>query len=160
MICYSVTHNRSRKQYIGITRRDLDARKAEHESHSAHSSPTAFHSALRKYGKDKFTWKVLAEGDEEVMKILERVLIGEWRTLVPRGFNSTNEASELELPLTDDVLSFFEETDTRVAEMEMAYDLLDVLDDAMKNKRFTQKTKDLMKPLISHLKDGDCFEDV
>ena len=159
MICYSVTHDRSGKRYIGVTCRDLDIRRAEHESHSAHGSPTVFHVALRKYGKDKFTWKVLAEGDEEVIKILERVLIGKWRTYVPSGYNSANEVSELELPLTDGNLGFFEEMDTMVAEIDMAYDLLDVLGYAMNNKRFSQKTKDLVKPLISHMRDGDCFED-
>ena len=159
MICYSVTHNRSGKRYIGISRRDLDVRRAEHESHSGHGSRTVFHSALRKYGKGNFTWKVLAEGETEAIGILERVLIAEWRTLAPRGFNSTNEAYEHELPPTNDELSFFEEMDLGVAEIEMAYDLLDVLHDSMNDKRFTQKAKELMKPLISHLKEGDCFGD-
>lgn len=47
MICYSVTHNRTGTRYIGITCRRLDLRRAEHESHSAHGSRTAFHSALQ-----------------------------------------------------------------------------------------------------------------
>ena len=159
MICYSAKHNDSGKQYIGVTSRDLDTRKAEHESHSANSNRTNFHSALLKYGKENFTWKVEAEGNEEVIKKLERMLIADRQTLVPRGFNSTNEASGHFLPPTNDELHFFEEMDRNVAEIEMVYDLLDVLRDSMNNRRFTQKTKDLIKPLISNLEDGDCFED-
>ena len=87
MICYSVTHNGSGKQYIGITCRDLAPRRAEHESNAVHGSHTAFHSALLRYGKENFTWKVEAEGDEEVIEKLERLLIADRRTLVPRGFN-------------------------------------------------------------------------
>ena len=159
MTCYSATHNNSGKQYIGITSRNLQTRRAEHESHSAEGSPTEFHSALQKYGKENFTWKVEAKGDKKVIQLLERVLIGEWRTLVPRGFNSTNEASDFELPPTNDELRMFEELDMNVAEMEMVYDLLNILRDSVKNRRFTQKTKDLIKPLIRHLEDGNCLED-
>ena len=159
MICCLVTHNRSGKQYIGISNRDLAVRKAEHESHSkSGTSDATFHSALRKYGKDAFTWKVLIEGDEEIIKILERVPLGKWETFTPKGFNSVNEASEFELP-TDSNLSLAQYIDTGVAEMEMVYDLLNVLDTAMNNQRLTQKTKELIKPLISHLKKGDCLND-
>ena len=122
MICYSATHNWSRKLYVGVAHRDLDVRKAEHESHSANGSRTAFHSALRKYGKENFTWKVQAEGGDEVIRKQERVLIAEWRTLVPKGLNSINEAYEHELPAADDEFRFFEQMDLRVAEMAMAYD--------------------------------------
>ena len=87
------------------------------------------------------------------------MLVGNWRTFVPSGYTATNEASELELPLTDGELEFFEEMDTMVAEIDMAYELLDVLGGATNNKRFNQKTKNGMKPLISHLRDGGCFED-
>lgn len=158
MICYSATHNQTGKRYIGVSDRDLATRKAEHESHSACGiSSTMFHLALRKHGKENFTWKILAEGDQEIIKIIERVLIGEWRTLHPRGFNSINEASELERPFTDDELGFFQTWDTHVAEMEMAYDLHDILNEAMKNKLFNEKTKELIRPLIDHVKSGNCF---
>ena len=78
---------------------------------------------------------------------------------MPRGFNSTNETYGHYLPPSDDELRFFEDMDTSVAEIEMVYELLDVLRDALNNSRFTQETKDLIKPLISHLAGGDCFED-
>jgi hypothetical protein len=70
-----------------------------------------------------------------------------------------NEASEFELPSTDDELRFFEEMDTSVAEMEMIYDLLDILDRAMNNQRFTEKTKELIITLISQLKNSNCLND-
>ena len=126
---------------------------------SAHGGQTAFNSALLKYGKKNFTWKVEAEGNKEVIQKLERMLIADRRTLVPRGFNSTNEAYEHFLPPTNDELRFFEEMDRNVAEINVVYDLLDFLRDSMNNRRFTQQTKDLIKPLISHLENGDCLED-
>ena len=159
MICYSATHNASGKQYIGITTRDLAARKAEHETHSAQGGQTMFHTALLRYGKENFSWKVEAEGEDEVIKKLERMLIADRRTLVPRGFNSTNEAYGHYLPPTKDELSFYEDMDTRVAEIHMVYDLLDFLREATKNPRFTQETKDLIAALISHLEGKDCLED-
>ena len=159
MICYSVEHDRSGKQYIGIASRDLATRKSEHESHAARGSRTAFHTALRKYGKDSFSWKVLAEGDKEIMQILERILIGLWRTHVPRGFNSTNEAYEHELPPSDHELNFFADLDQFGANADLIYDLRDKLDDAINNRRISQRTKGLMKPLFDHLMNEDPFHD-
>ena len=154
MICYSVTHIQSGKRYIGISDRVLNIRKAEHESHAASASDnTLFHSALRKYGKDNFTWKVLAEGDGEVMKILERVLVGQWGTYAPNGFNSTNIASEFELPLEDDELDFFEEMDNREAKMDVLTDLNDILNKAKQNK-YTQDTIELIETLKNRLDDN------
>ena len=158
MICYSVKHDRSGKQYIGIASRDLATRKSEHESHAARGSRTAFHTALRKYGKDSFSWKVLAEGDEAIIRILERTLIGLWRTHVPRGFNSTNEAYEHELPPSDDELEFFSHLDQFGADAELIYDLRDKLDDAINNSEMSRRTKGLMKPLFDHLMNEDPFD--
>lgn len=159
MICYSATHNPTGKRYIGISHRDLPSRQAEHESQSVRGSGNLFHCALRKHGKDSFTWITLATGDEEVMKILERVLIGRWETYRPNGFNSMNEASEFELPLSDKSLDFFEEMDMGIAEMDKASDLVDnlvkILNEAIENERFGEKTRALIKPLIDHFKNGD-----
>ena len=35
----------------------------------------SFHKALRVYGKDAFTWEVVAEGKDEVIKLLKTALI-------------------------------------------------------------------------------------
>lgn len=154
MICYLVTHIQSGKRYIGISDRALNIRKAEHESHAAAATfNTLFHSALRKYGKDNFTWKVLAEGDGEVIKILERVLVGQWRTYGPFGFNSTNIASEFELPLEDDELKFFEDMDTNVAKLDVLNDLNSILNNAKQNK-YTQETIELIETIKNHLDDN------
>ena len=63
MICYMATHNDSGRHYVGITKRGLKTRRSQHER-DAKNKPFAgpFHDALRKYGKDAFTWKVVAEG--------------------------------------------------------------------------------------------------
>jgi len=159
MICYIAIHESSGKKYVGISNRTLEARRREHESHAACGTfNSKFHAALRKYGKDNFIWGQLAEGEEEVIKILERVLIGKLDTCHPRGFNSMNEASEFELSQTEeDQLRFNQEMDTHIAEKDMVYDLLDILDSAMTNQHFTQETKELIKPLITRLKEkGNC----
>jgi predicted GIY-YIG superfamily endonuclease len=157
MICYLVTHESSGKQYVGISNRDLATRRAEHESHSASSTFNAkFHSALREYGKDTFTWKVVADGEEEGIKILERVLINKWRTLFPKGFNSTNEASEFECP-DEGTLSFFEEMDTLIhqssEDRKCVNNLYKSLYQARDNPRLDEKTNDLIEQLFNILKE-------
>lgn len=89
IICYIATHKESGKCYIGITRNKLSDRKADHESHAnVGSHKSRFHDAIREYGKDAFSWKVIAEGSDVAMQALERILVYEWETFDPdKGFN-------------------------------------------------------------------------
>ena len=89
MICYIATHNESGKCYVGITKKKLSDRKSDHESHAkVGSHKSRFHDAIREYGKDVFSWKVIAEGSDVAMQALERILIYEWETFDPdKGFN-------------------------------------------------------------------------
>ena len=157
MICYLVTHNGSGKQYVGISKRELSIRKSEHESHAKSGKGSSkngkFHSAIREFGKEEFTWKVVAEGDEEVIKALERVLINKWSTLSPRGFNSTNEAYDFECPSPDD-LGFFEEMDTFLEDVDKANDLVGYLEKAKNSRVFDLETTELISSLISKLRQG------
>ena len=81
MLCYVATHTESGRQYVGITQNTLEIRRKQHEADAKRKTVTTpFHRALREYGKDAFTWRVVAEGDDEVIKLLEHVLIEELRT--------------------------------------------------------------------------------
>lgn len=88
-ICYIVTHEHSGRCYIGITKQKLSSRKSALESQArTDSHKSRFHDAIREYGKDAFSWKVIAEGSDVAMRALERLLIYEWETSDPnKGFN-------------------------------------------------------------------------
>ena len=47
-----------------------------------------FHDALREYGKDNFTWEVVAEGEDDVIRLLEHALIERLGTNQLGGFNA------------------------------------------------------------------------
>ena len=117
MICYTATHNDSGRRYIGITNGSLSLRRSTHESHAKTGvDKTFFHEAIRAYGADAFSWKVVAEGDEEVIRLLENALIHTWRTNYPEhGFNSRGGAEWIDLPpLTEppiDYSDFFSNVD-------------------------------------------------
>lgn len=58
--CYCELTN---KYYIGITITDLENRKCQHIRESFNPSSENynchFHRAIRKYGKDSFTWDII-----------------------------------------------------------------------------------------------------
>ena len=66
------THRETGKRYVGFTRRTLAQRKNEHER-DAGQRGRPFHEALRLCGPDAFTWLAVAEGEAEVIKLLERL---------------------------------------------------------------------------------------
>ena len=75
-ICYVATHNNTGKHYVGITKRSLKARRSQHERDAMNKRLDGpFHRALREYGKDTFTWEVVAEGEDNVIRLLEHALI-------------------------------------------------------------------------------------
>ena len=123
MICYVATHNDSGKRYVGITKRSLKARRSQHERDAANNRlDTPFHKALRQYGNDAFTWKVVAEGEDEVIKLLETALIAAWGTARLGGFNATGLYAEA--PVRDlGYEEFAEGMDAGVQFMYMLYDL-------------------------------------
>ena len=126
MICYLATHNDSERHYVGITRRSLNARKSEHESHAKNiHSDKPFHNALRKYGNDAFTWKVVAEGENSVIQFLEHALIDKLGTNRLGGFNATG-GYEVP-PLKSDFPRMFEEHQRDVAVLDMLNDLSSIV---------------------------------
>ena len=127
MICYVATHNDSGKQYVGITKRGLKVRRSQHERDAANKRfDVPFHDALRKYGKDAFAWKVVAEGEDDVIKLLEHALIERLETNQLEGFNAVGGC---DLPPVRD-LEFergFEEHQHHVRFLDMLNDLKSIV---------------------------------
>ena len=123
MICYVATHNDSGKHYVGITKRSLKVRRSQHERDAANNRlNTPFHKALRQYGNDAFTWKIVAEGEDEVIKLLETALIAALGTARLGGFNATGLYAEA--PVRNlGYEEFAEGMDADVRFIHMLYDL-------------------------------------
>ena len=95
MICYGATHSDSGRRYVGITNGSLSLRRSTHESHAKQEvDDTFFHKAIRAYGVYGFSWKMVAEGDEEVIRLLENALIHTWQTNFPEYGINTKGGSE------------------------------------------------------------------
>ena len=100
MICYVATHDDSGRRYVGITSGPLSLRRSTHETHARKEVDDAFfHKAIQAYGSDSFSWKVVAEGDEEVIRLLENALIHTWQTNYPeQGFNCQGGTGWIDYP--------------------------------------------------------------
>ena len=60
-IIYCARNEINLKSYVGQTLGPLEKRKAKHLSDARNGSENYFHRAIRKYGEDAFTWRVLEE---------------------------------------------------------------------------------------------------
>ena len=58
MFCYKIVNNINKKAYIGITV-DFNRRIKQHQKNKSNS---LIHKAIIKYGKENFTYILLAEG--------------------------------------------------------------------------------------------------
>ena len=127
MLCYVATHTESGRHYVGITQNTLEIRRKQHEADAKRNTVTTpFHSALREYGEDAFTWGVVAEGDAAVIKLLEHVLIEELRTNRLGGFNAVGGYGVP--PLRDlEYERFAEKTDRNIRELDMLNDLKSIV---------------------------------
>jgi len=127
MLCYVATHTESKRHYVGITQNTLEIRRKQHEADAKRNTVTTpFHRALREYGEDAFTWGVVAEGDADVIKLLEHVLIEELRTNRLGGFNAVGGYGVP--PLRDLAYDrFAESTDRNVRELDMLNDLQSIV---------------------------------
>lgn len=89
MICYIATHINSGKRYVGITKRTLNERKRQHENYANRGKTgSRLYDAIREYGAGAFRWEIVAEGRDDVIKLLERTLINSWDTNRYDGFNT------------------------------------------------------------------------
>lgn len=64
MIIYLATNIVNDKVYVGLTSLPLGKRKTQHFSDAKyHSYNSAFHKAIRKYGKENFKWEVIDKSE-------------------------------------------------------------------------------------------------
>lgn len=92
MIIYSATNNLNGKVYVGLTTKTLDERINCHlsETKKDRLSHLYFYRALKKYGADNFTWKILCETDtKEKLKALEKFYIMAY-CKIGKIYNMTN----------------------------------------------------------------------
>ena len=140
MICYSATA-RDGRRYVGITKRTLEARRAQHEREGRKGRGSLFQRALGVFGPETFVWEVLAEGREDVVKVLEGALISRWELTGWRsGFNGKGGLYDLgDAPpeIMEGYRDFEHEIDNSVAEIELVYDLEKIVDYLEKNSSET-----------------------
>jgi group I intron endonuclease len=88
MHIYKFTHIESGRSYIGQTIQDPNQRRLEHIADSRHTTRGYhFHSALRKYGIDSFSFEVIAEASTlEELNSLEEKYVEQYDSIV-NGFN-------------------------------------------------------------------------
>lgn len=78
------------KIYIGQTINSLNIRKNSHLSSARNNSSIFFHRAIRKYGEEKFIWKILTKGYHSQFELdcLESFLIKQRKSLYnENGYN-------------------------------------------------------------------------
>lgn len=90
-IVYKVINKVTNKVYIGQTISKLQVRKVAHINDSlAKRDNFIFHNAIRKHGRDNFTWKVIEYCDsKEEMDELEFHYIKQYNSILPNGYNMT-----------------------------------------------------------------------
>lgn len=91
-IIYGATNKINGKIYIGQTTKSLAERRYAHiNSAKNHSSPYGIlHKAIRKYGFDSFTWKIIARCDsKKELNEMEFHYIKQYSSHVPNGYNLT-----------------------------------------------------------------------
>lgn len=89
-LVYLLTNIENGKLYVGKTKSTLQHRWHQHLRDVHNGSTFAIHRAIRKYGKDAFTRRVLAEyPTEEEALVGEREWIEKLGTRVPNGYNLT-----------------------------------------------------------------------
>jgi len=88
-VVYSAINEINNKSYIGFCT-DFKERKARHLRSAETGVDTHFYNAIRKYGKNAFTWIVLFDnlGGLEDCKIMEKRMIALFDTY-ENGYNST-----------------------------------------------------------------------
>jgi group I intron endonuclease len=91
-IIYKVTNLHNQKSYIGQTVKPLAARRSRHMYDAfkrSRANRQCFANALRKYGDDEFTWKIIEGCDsKEEMNLAEEWYIRYYRTYI--GFSNCN----------------------------------------------------------------------
>lgn len=92
MKIYLITNTKNGKKYVGITRRSISERWAEHLEESRRGrSKRALTMALRKYGQDSFLIEQIGEAENwDSLCAAEVELIESIGTKAPNGYNMTD----------------------------------------------------------------------
>ena len=106
---YKITNTVNKKAYIGKTTRDpIKVRIRDHLNANSNAS-ILVKRAVKKYGKDAFTYKILHEGIiPELLNDFEIQAIKEHNTKAPNGYNCTDGG--------DGGNNFTEETRRKISE--------------------------------------------
>ena len=126
MICYLATAQDGRR-YVGITKRSLAARRAQHERDAKKNWGSLFQRAVREFGPASFQWEVLAEGRQDAIKVLEGALISRWSLSGwKEGFNGRGalyDFGDEPRAIMEGYRDFEHDLDSTVAEIDFSYDL-------------------------------------
>lgn len=92
MIIYKVTNTINNKIYIGQTIQSFKSRKNQHIcSAFTRKSKYYFHNALRKHGKENFTWEVIDKcSSKSELDDMEFHYIKQYNSKTPNGYNLTD----------------------------------------------------------------------
>lgn len=89
MIIYAISNTVNSKKYIGQTTRTIEERWSKHKSASTHCS--ALHSAMHKYGVEKFRIEQIdTANNQEELDAKEKYYIEFYNTIAPNGYNLTS----------------------------------------------------------------------
>ncbi|AJP61403.1 group I intron endonuclease family protein [Enterococcus phage PEf771] len=87
---YLIKNNINGKCYIGQSV-NIEKRVKEHFWKSFYKTDRSYecvvHQAIRKYGKENFSWEVLTTCEQKDLDELERAYIKKYNTLAPDGYN-------------------------------------------------------------------------
>jgi|ERR1700690_1644430 len=90
MLIYKITNLINGKSYIGQTRGTEKHRWMKHVIAARNGSQCCIHKAIRKYGADSFSVKIIVRVPKNSMlDFMERFCIYLFGTLVPSGYNLT-----------------------------------------------------------------------
>ena len=89
MVVYVVTNKVNQKQYVGMTTRGLEVRKAQHLADARRGSEVQFHRAIRKYGEDSFEWGVVYVGSSESELFEKEIELIQELDTYNNGYNMT-----------------------------------------------------------------------
>lgn len=87
---YLAVNSVNGKLYVGKTGREFLVRIREHEYDSRNKNRTVFSRAIRKYGIEQFTFKVVETCSLELMNARERYWISFYACRKPNGYNLTD----------------------------------------------------------------------
>jgi len=88
MIIYCIINMKNSKKYVGVTKKNKNARFSQHRYQAQKGSNLHLHQAMRKYGTDQFIVDILEEVTDENKNLREQYWIQTLNTF-KKGYNMT-----------------------------------------------------------------------